>query len=80
MPLIWIEKYNIHSAQVGVIGKIVCSWNPGYSQNDPRPSGYRVSFCGVALKRIIPDLETAQAEGIALAQRKLKAALAELGT
>mgnify|MGYP001575401013 CR=1 FL=1 len=80
MPLIWVERYNNHSVQVGTIGMIVCSWNPGYSQNDPRPSGYRVSFRGVALRRIIPDLETAKAEGIALAQRKLKAALAELGT
>ena len=78
MTLTWTERYSTHAAQVGQIGEILCVWNPGYTKNDPRPSGYRVSFCGVALKHIIPDLDMAQAAGIALAQRKLREALIEV--
>ena len=78
MTLIWTERYNVYAAQIGRIGEILCVWNPGYTKNDVRPSGYRVSFCGVALKHIIPDLDVAKAAGIALAQRKLKEALIEV--
>lgn len=78
MTLNWINRYNVFAAQVGTIGEIICAWNPGYLRDDPRPTGYHVSFCGTKLKAIFPDLEGAKAAGIRLAERKLRGALAEV--
>ncbi len=67
--LVWTERYNCHSAQVGRIGKLEVTWHK---------EGYKVTAFGVILTTFSSDVEDGKRRAIKLARRLLAEAAAEM--